>query len=54
MYRYYRKIDWLIGILGGGGILLFLIFWSCCYWVNRTYQKIDTAKALFVECDKYP
>lgn len=47
--RYYKKLDWLIGIIGGGCFLLFLIFWAVFHHVNRAFLKMELARALLLE-----
>jgi hypothetical protein len=46
VFRYYRKLDWLLGMLGGGILLLFLFFWIPCNYLNTVKQKIQASEAL--------
>jgi len=39
VFRYYRKLDWMIGMLGGGIFILFLLFWIPCNYINTVKQK---------------
>jgi hypothetical protein len=43
-YRYYKKIDWLLGIIGGGIFLFYFIAWIPCTYINRTFQKMSNAE----------
>lgn len=43
-YREYKKLDWLLGMLGGGIALLFLIFWMPCNFFATARQKYDLMK----------
>lgn len=44
VYRYYKKLDFILGIIGGCVFLLFLIFWLPFSYVNRTLQKMKNAE----------
>ena len=35
-YRYYRKLDWLLGVIGGAMLLFYIILWLPCSYLNRT------------------
>lgn len=43
-YRYYKKLDFLLGMIGGAVFLIFLFFWVPCSYVNRTLQKMKNAE----------
>ena len=49
IFRYYHKFDWLVGVVGGGIFLLFLIFWVPCNYINTVKQKIEVCEALTLE-----
>jgi hypothetical protein len=36
-FRYYKKMDFLLGMIGGTIFLLFLIFWVPINFLNRTW-----------------
>ena len=38
--RYYKKLDWLLGIIGGGMFFVFIIFWRLFNPINRWLQRI--------------
>lgn len=42
-YRYYKKLDFLIGTIGGAIFLIFLMFWLPFSYINRTLQKMRNA-----------
>jgi uncharacterized membrane protein len=52
-YRYYKKLDFLLGMIGGAVFLLYLFFWVPFSYVNRTYQKIKNAEELFITKDQF-
>jgi len=43
-YRFYKKLDFIIGMLGGGIFLVFLFFWLPFSYINRSLQKIKNAE----------
>lgn len=45
-YRYYRKLDWLLGIIGGAMLLFYIILWLPCNYVNRTLHRIANTEAI--------
>jgi hypothetical protein len=47
-YRYYKKLDFILGMIGGAVFLIFLFFWIPCSYVNRTLQKIRNAEELLL------
>ena len=40
IYRDYKKLDWLIGLVAGGIFMLYLLFWVLCNGFNTLKQKI--------------
>ena len=40
-YRYYKKLDWLLGIIGGAMLLFYIILWVPCNYISRTKHKKD-------------
>ena len=50
-YRYYKKLDFLLGMIGGAVFLIFLFFWVPYSYVNRTLQKMKNAEELFLTKD---
>lgn len=44
-YRDYKKLDWIIGMLGGGIFILFLIFWTVCTCYSSEKQIIQTCQS---------
>jgi len=40
-YRYYKKLDWLLGIIGGAMLLFYIILWVPCNYINRNKHKKD-------------
>ena len=53
-FRTYKKLDWLLGMLGGGFFLLYLFFWVPCNYINTTKQKIETCKAMMLTYEVGP
>lgn len=47
--RYYKKIDWLLGVIGGGMFLFYLMFWAVFNYVNRSLLKIELANKLILK-----
>lgn len=43
-YREYKKLDWLLGMLGGGIFIIYLIIWIPCKHVNLIKSKIEIAE----------
>lgn len=42
-FRYYKKVDFLAGIIGGAMLLFYLILWVPCNYINRNLHKIRNA-----------
>lgn len=47
--RFYKKLDWLLGIIGGGIFLFYLIFWVIFNYFNRTWSKFHLANQLLLQ-----
>jgi hypothetical protein len=47
-FRYYKKIDFLVGIIGGAMLLFYIILWAPCNYINKTLHKIRNAEALLL------
>lgn len=52
VFRNYKKLDWLLGMLGGGFFLLYLFFWLPCNHISTTKQKIEACQALILSYNK--
>lgn len=46
--RYYKKLDWLLGIIGGGCFLFYLIFRFAFKYYNRYMTMIDLANSILL------
>jgi hypothetical protein len=44
IFRYYKKEDWLLGIIGGGIFLIYLGLWVLCHPINQTLFRINAAE----------
>ena len=40
-YRYYKKLDWLLGIIGGAMLLFYILLWIPCSYINRNRHRVD-------------
>lgn len=38
--RFYKKLDWLLGVIGGGMFILFAICWVVFSWYSRQMSQI--------------
>jgi hypothetical protein len=47
-FRYYRKLDWLLGIIGGGMLLFYLILYVPCTFINRRVHKMRNVEQLLL------
>lgn len=47
-YRYYKKLDWLFGIIGGAMLLFYLILWVPCNYIARTLHQINNVRQLLL------
>lgn len=43
-YRYYKKLDSILGMIGGACFLIFVLFWIPFSYINRTLQKMRNAE----------
>ena len=43
-YRYYKKLDWLLGIIGGAMLLFYIILWVPCNYIAKTVHQITNAE----------
>lgn len=48
-YRYYKKIDLLLGVIGGAMLLFYLILWVPFNYINKTLHQIRNASSLLLE-----
>jgi hypothetical protein len=42
-YRYYKKLDWLLGIIGGAMLLFYIILWVPCHYINYKLHIMKNA-----------
>jgi hypothetical protein len=47
-YRYYKKLDWLFGIIGGAMLLFYIILWVPCNYISRTTHQIQNVNQLLL------
>ena len=47
-YRYYKKIDYILGLIGGAMLLFYLILWVPCNFINKTIHQIHNTEALLL------
>jgi len=47
-YRYYKKLDWLLGIIGGAMLLFYIILWVPCNYINKTLHIIRNTESLLL------
>lgn len=45
-YRYYKKLDWLLGIIGGAMLLFYIILWVPCNFINKRLHIMRNAESL--------
>lgn len=48
-FRYYEKLDLLIGMLGGGMLLLYLIIFVPFHYINQCLFHMYSAKEMLIE-----
>lgn len=46
VFREYKKLDWLLGMLGGGIFLLFLILWVPCNFISTIKEKVENCQSI--------
>jgi hypothetical protein len=47
-YRYYKKLDWLLGIIGGAMLLFYIILWVPCNFINKTIHQMNNVSQLLI------
>jgi hypothetical protein len=47
--RYFKKLDWLLGTIGGGLFLFFAIFWLVFNFYNRNMARFELAQQLLLQ-----
>ena len=47
-YRYYKKIDLIIGYIGGAMLLFYLILWVPFNYINKTIHQIRNTRSLLL------
>lgn len=47
-YMYYKKLDWLLGIIGGAMLLFYIILWIPCTYINRTLHQMNNVNQLLL------
>ena len=47
--RFYKKLDWLLGIIGGGMFLFYIIFWAVFNYFNRCWARLTLANQLLLQ-----
>lgn len=47
--RYYKKLDWLLGVIGGGMFILFAIFWVVFSYYSRQIAQFELAQQLLLQ-----
>jgi hypothetical protein len=47
-YRYYKKADWLLGLIGGAAFLFFIILYIPCHFINQSLAHIHAAEELLI------
>ena len=47
-FRYYKKVDFLLGIVGGAMLLLYLILWVPFNYINKTIHQIRNTSQLIL------
>lgn len=43
IFRYYKKEDWLLGVIGGSAYLIFLSLWVLCHPINQALFRMNAA-----------
>ena len=47
-YRYYKKIDYMFGLIGGAMLLFYLILWLPCNYINKTLHQMRNTESLLL------
>lgn len=47
-FRYYKKVDFLAGIIGGAILLFYIIFWVPFNYINKTIHQIRNTRQLLL------
>lgn len=48
IFRYYKKEDWLIGVIGGSAFLIYLALWVICHPINQALFRMNAAEELLL------
>jgi len=48
VFRHYKKIDWLLGIIGGTMFLFFIILYLPLYYINQWLKEGKLIEEFFV------
>jgi hypothetical protein len=52
-FRYYKKVDFLMGIIGGAMLLFYLLLWVPFNYINKTIHQIrNTENLMLLNKDK--
>jgi hypothetical protein len=47
-FRYYKKVDFLAGVIGGAMLLFYLLLWLPCNYINLTLHQIRNTENLLL------
>lgn len=47
-FRYYKKVDFLMGVVGGAMLLFYLILWVPFNYINKTLHQIKNTENLLL------
>lgn len=47
-YRYYKKLDWLLGIIGGAMLLFYIFLWVPCNFISKTIHQMNNVNQLLL------
>lgn len=48
-FRYYKKVDFLMGVVGGAMLLFYLILWVPFNYINKTVHQIRNTHQFLLE-----
>jgi hypothetical protein len=48
-FRYYKKVDFLLGVVGGAMLLFYLILWVPFNYINKTVHQVRNTQQLLLE-----